>query len=864
MVMNLNEHEQLDQTIRQNPDLLAGIIGSAMDAIIAVDDAQRIVLFNAAAEKMFCCPADEAMGNSVERFIPQRFRAEHSTRVRHFDKSGVTNRTLGGLGTLWGLRATGEEFPIEASISKVESAGQKIFTAVIRDITERKQAEEALRESEEQFRTLAEAIPQLCWMARGDGYVFWYNQRWYTYTGTTPEQMKGWGWQSVHDPRTLPSVLERWKAAISTGEPSGMVFPLRGADGVFRPFLTRVMPIKDAEGRVVRWFGTDTDITELRDAQEALRASEERLRLAQQAARIGTFEWNIQTGMNTWTPELEEMYGLPPGGFGGTQAAFEYLVHPDDRAGVIALDDWALKTGQPTKGEWRVVWPDGSVHWIAGRWQVYMNEFGQPARMVGVNIDITDHKLAEEQLARANERLHLALESGSAGGWDYDLKTGKNVWFGKAHAQLGMTPDETSGSRKEFWDRVHEGDRERVEHALQVAKEKREDFAEDVRVVWQDGTIHWLRSRGRFQYAANGEAERSLGISLDITDRKMAEDKLREYERAVEGSGEMIAAVDREYRYLIANNQFLKMRNMTREQVVGRFAHEVLNKGFFEAIAKPRLDECFQGRVVRYETKYSYPEIGERDIFVSYFPIEGANGIDRVACILQDITDQKRAEETLAGMTRKLIDSQEQERVRIARELHDDINQRIVLVTIELEQLQQSPSEVESRVQELRKSLVELSNDLQALSHDLHSSKLEYLGVVAGMKSWCTEFAARQKMEIDFKSDVPSAPPLDVGLSLFRVLQEALHNSAKHSGVRRVEVRLHKGSNEIHLTISDLGKGFEVEAALQGSGLGLTSMRERVRLVNGTFSIQSKPMSGTTIHVRVPLLSETRSQRKAV
>jgi len=289
-----------------------------------------------------------------------------------------------------------------------------------------------------------------------------------------------------------------------------------------------------------------------------------------------------------------------------------------------------------------------------------------------------------------------------------------------------------------------------------------------------------------------------------------------------------------------------------------------LNKGFFEAIAKPRLDECFQGRVVRYETKYSYPEIGERDIFVSYFPIEGANGIDRVACILQDITDQKRAEETLAGMTRKLIDSQEQERVRIARELHDDINQRIVLVTIELEQLQQSPSEVESRVQELRKSLVELSNDLQALSHDLHSSKLEYLGVVAGMKSWCTEFAARQKMEIDFKSDVPSAPPLDVGLSLFRVLQEALHNSAKHSGVRRVEVRLHKGSNEIHLTISDLGKGFEVEAALQGSGLGLTSMRERVRLVNGTFSIQSKPMSGTTIHVRVPLLSETRSQRKAV
>src|SRR5215467_12305809 len=217
MVMEPNDSDESAQRLRDSPSLLAGIIGSAMDAIIAIDDSQRIILFNAAAEKIFACPANEAVGVSVERFIPERFRAGHSTRVHRFAESGITNRTLHGLGTLWGLRATGEEFPIEASISKVESGGKRFLTVVIRDITERKQAEEALGESEEQFRTLAEAIPQLCWMARGDGYVFWYNQRWYTYTGTTPKQMEGWGWQSAHDPQTLPSVLERWKAAISTG-----------------------------------------------------------------------------------------------------------------------------------------------------------------------------------------------------------------------------------------------------------------------------------------------------------------------------------------------------------------------------------------------------------------------------------------------------------------------------------------------------------------------------------------------------------------------------------------------------------------------------------------------------------------------
>jgi PAS domain S-box-containing protein len=143
MVM-VSEREQLDQRVRESPDLLASIIGSAMDAIIAIDDAQRIVLFNAAAQKMFGCLADEAMRSSIERFIPQRFRAEHSTHIRRFGESGVTNRAMGTLGTLWGLRATGEQFPIEAAISKVESGGNKFFSVVIRDITERKRAEDSI------------------------------------------------------------------------------------------------------------------------------------------------------------------------------------------------------------------------------------------------------------------------------------------------------------------------------------------------------------------------------------------------------------------------------------------------------------------------------------------------------------------------------------------------------------------------------------------------------------------------------------------------------------------------------------------------------------------------------------------------
>ena len=139
----------------------------------------------------------------------------------------------------------------------------------VMDVTERTRAEAALAASERHLRTLADAIPALAWTARADGYIDWYNARWYQYTGTTPEQMAGWGWQEVHDPAVLPDVMARWQSSIANGEPFEMTFPLRGADGRFRRFLTRVTPLTGPDGRVVRWFGTNTDVETERVGREA-------------------------------------------------------------------------------------------------------------------------------------------------------------------------------------------------------------------------------------------------------------------------------------------------------------------------------------------------------------------------------------------------------------------------------------------------------------------------------------------------------------------------------------------------------------------------------------------------------------------
>jgi PAS domain S-box-containing protein len=224
-----------------------------------------------------------------------------------------------------------------------------------------------------------------------------------------------------------------------------------------------------------------------------------------------------------------------------------------------------------------------------------------------------------------------------------------------------------------------------------------------------------------------------------------------------------------------------------------------------------------------------------------------------------DITDQKLAREALEKIGGKLIEAQEEERSRIARELHDDICQRLALLSMELEQANRGANDARgwpnAKIEEIRRHCAEIAGDVQALSHKLHSSKLEYLGVVAAISSFCREFSQQYEVSVGFSSEnVPGFLPRDVSLSLFRVTQEALHNAMKHSGVSKFSVNLRGTANEIQLEVRDRGTGFDVERAKQDRGLGLVSMQERVHLVHGIFSIESQMGGGTKILVRVPLV----------
>jgi len=386
-----------------------------------------------------------------------------------------------------------------------------------------------------------------------------------------------------------------------------------------------------------------------------------------------------------------------------------------------------------------------------------------------------------------------------------------------------------------------------------------EQYQLEKRYFRRDGSLMW----GLLSISLLNSHPSPLVIAMveDITEKKMAEEAQLSRSAIVESSEDAIISENL--------NAVITSWNSGAQHIFGYNEQEAIGKPITILIPPELLDEEQKifgrlkagERIGNYET-VRVTKAGEKvPVSLTISPIKDARGtIVGFSKIARNITERKRTEQALAEMTRKLIEAQEQERNRIGRELHDDINQRLAMVALELERLQDDHPELRSRLQEIRQQTSEISNDVQALSHDLHSSKLEYLGVVAGMKSWCKELSERQKMAIDFKSDVSRVLPFEFGVCLLRVLQEAVHNAIKHSGVKRIEVQLVEHSNAVHLIVRDSGVGFDIEAARCGRGLGLTSMRERIRLLNGTIAIESKPMHGTTVHFRVPLESEPSSE----
>jgi PAS domain S-box-containing protein len=363
-----------------------------------------------------------------------------------------------------------------------------------------------------------------------------------------------------------------------------------------------------------------------------------------------------------------------------------------------------------------------------------------------------------------------------------------------------------------------------------------------------------------------------LSLSIIIDERQRANQTLRESE-------ERFRLVSNTAPVLIWMSGTEKLRNYFNQpwlDFTGRTLETELSEGWTEGVHRDDVAACLKTYSEAFEKRDSFQtqyrlrrHDGEfrwiSDIGVPRYNPDRSFAGYIGSCV--DITERKLAEEALTTMGRRLIEAHEEERAWIGRELHDDINQRLALLAVELDRLNKRhhPStDFSDGVRRARGQVADIAKDVQALSHRLHSSKLEYLGLVSAANGFCKELSDQHNVQIDFShTGVPRNLSKEISLCLFRVLQESLQNAVKHSGVRDFKLELFGTPREIQLIVKDLGVGFDQQDTMNRHGLGLISMRERLQLVGGEFSVKSEPGHGTTICACVPLREEHISSAAA-
>ena len=280
--------------------------------MLEIDGNWRILGANAAYARIAGRSEDELLGAGSLSFT----HPDDMDRSREAMQSILDGRTDRVSLEKRYLRPDGQMVWVRSNLTRISSEGHSDrLLKVVEDISGAKDAEEALRRKSEEFFALADNIPSLAWMAYADGHIFWYNRRWYEYTGTSPESQEGWGWESVHDPEWLPAVVERWQRSLATGEPFEMIFPLKGADGSYRPFLTRVVPIRDEAGAIVRWFGTNVDVGEQVEAERQLREQRETLETLNRTGAALAAELDVDSIVQMVTDAGVDLTGADFGAF---------------------------------------------------------------------------------------------------------------------------------------------------------------------------------------------------------------------------------------------------------------------------------------------------------------------------------------------------------------------------------------------------------------------------------------------------------------------------------------------------------------------------------------------------------------------
>ncbi len=536
---NIRDNTQRKQ-VEGVKDFLSSIVESSEDSIVTVDLESIITSWNKSAERLYGYSALEAIGKhltlltlpeDLQKVLSNIDSIKHSETVEIFDSTH--------------LNKDGRELHLEVALSPIkDSTGRVIgISTIARDIAQKQQIIEALRESEAQFRTLAEAVPQIVWITRADGYNTYFSQQWMDYTGLTLEESLGHGWNKPFHPDDQQRAWDAWQHATATIGTYSIESRLRRADGVYRWWLIRGVPLQDADGNIVKWFGTCTDIHDMkqaelkisqsnkeqRDLAERLEKEKSRLIEAQTVAKVGSWELDIATNILTWSDETYRIFEIDRDNFDASYDAFLELIHPDDRASVHDTYQESVANHVAYAMDHRLLCTNGRLKIVHERCQTFYDEHGRATRSMGTVQDITERKETEVLLEESRQRLALATESARIGIWDWDVVTNKLVWDAQMYALYGIREQDFSGAYDAWQSGLHPEDREKAEADANAALDSNSSriFHPQFRVVWPNGEVRHIEAHAVVQRANDGSALRMIGVNWDITEREQNAEALR-------------------------------------------------------------------------------------------------------------------------------------------------------------------------------------------------------------------------------------------------------------------------------------------------------------------------------------------------
>ncbi len=766
-----------------------------------------------------------------------------------------------------------------------------------------------VRAVEERFRGLVETLPQLVWTCGADGACDYLSPQWVQYTGVVESEQLGFGWTERLHPDDRQLAVDAWTTASTSGTAFDVNFRIRRHDGIYRWFKTRAMPKTDEHGNLLGWYGSNTDIQDLFEAQATLSSLNKELELrveravaetkkshrdieklahqlkeAQRLANLGSWDYDVASGEVVWSDELFRSFGL--------DSAHDLPLSLEQQADVFEPDSWvrfsravahALATGEAYRLEVQFFFPDGTPRWSLASGECKRNAKGEIVGLYGTAQDITELKLTQLQLERNSGRMRLVTAAARIGFWELDVVHGRLIWDDVMHDLYGTNPRTFSGSLQDWTERVHLEDLPGTQEAFQQSLAGGEPFEATFRIVRPDGTVKYLGGLAIVHRYADGSAERAVGVNWDLTERKEAELSLRASEHLlrdfVRHAPAAIAMLDLNLCYLQASERWLTDYGLDGQDIVGRCHYDVLPdmperwKEIYQRVLAGAVEGCNED---------SYSRVGAPREWLHWEarPWRDSQGkIGGLILFTQVITARKQLELQIRTQTKELERSNhdlEQFAYAASHDLQEPLRAVSGCASILQRQYQ---NQLDAHADELIQHVVDGAGRMQTLILDLLTySRVGRLGLqhtrvqtesVLKEALLLLDGAVQESQAVvDYKF-----MPVVMGDSaqLRQLFQNLLGNAIKYRSSDPPEVCLsvRRISREWEFSIRDngigidpkhLGRIFRLFQRLHsrtehpGTGIGLALCEKIVNSHGGQIWVKSEPNHGSTFYFTLPVI----------